>query len=131
MKKEPTFRGKLLPELEKLDHKELMPYLNSRQRRVLKRGLTEQHKRILLRIKKSKDGKSNKMIKTHCRDLFVLPIMVGLTLSIHNGKEFVPVLITEEMIGHYLGEFAMTRRKVQHSAPGIGATKSSAAMSVK
>ena len=63
--------------------------------------------------------------------MILLPEMIGMTIKIHNGKEFVPVIIQEEMIGHYLGEFTMTRRGVQHSAPGIGATKSSAALSVK
>ena len=63
--------------------------------------------------------------------MIVLPEMVGILIQIYNGKAFSPVEITHEMIGHYLGEFAMTRRKVEHSAPGIGATKSSAAMSVK
>ena len=57
--------------------------------------------------------------------------MIGQTIKVHNGKEFMIVSITEEMIGHCLGEFAFTRRRVEHSAPGIGATKSSAALSVK
>lgn len=63
--------------------------------------------------------------------MIVLPEMVGKLIQVHNGKIFAPVAITDEMIGHYLGEFALTRQKVKHSAPGIGATKSSAAASVK
>ena len=85
----------------------------------------------MLKIKKLKEGKISKIVKTHCRDLIILPEMVSITVHVYNGKEFVPVNIAENMIGHYLGEFAVTRKKVQHSAPGIGATKSSAAMSVK
>ena len=57
--------------------------------------------------------------------------MIGGTIRVHNGKELVPVIIVEDMIGHYLGEFSMTRKRGEHSAPGIGATRSSAALSVK
>ena len=57
--------------------------------------------------------------------------MVGLTIYVHNGKEFSEVKLTAEMIGHRLGEFAATRRQVKHGAPGVGATRSSAALSVK
>ncbi|RLF88358.1 30S ribosomal protein S19, partial [Thermococci archaeon] len=61
----------------------------------------------------------------------ILPEMVGMTIYVHNGKEFVPVEIKPEMIGHYLGEFAPTRKRVQHGAPGIGATRSSMFVAVK
>ncbi len=125
-KKEFTYRGKTLEELKGLSLNELAALLPSRQRRSLKRGLPEQHK-ILLKRMKSKSGD----IKTHCRDMMVLPEMVGKIIRVYNGKEFMPVSIVEEMIGHCLGEFALTRRKVAHSAPGIGATRSSAALSVK
>ena len=70
-------------------------------------------------------------IETHCRDAIILPEMVGKTIKVYSGKEFIPVTINEDMIGHYLGEFVLTRNRVQHSAPGIGATRSSAALSVK
>ncbi|MEK6948471.1 MAG: 30S ribosomal protein S19 [Nanoarchaeota archaeon] len=131
MKKELFFRGKTMEDLGKLNTKEIMPFMNSRQRRSLKRGNSETQKKFLVKVKKYKEGKLKKPIKTHCREMIVLPEMVGILIQIYNGKDFSPVEITYEMIGHYLGEFAMTRRKVEHSAPGIGATKSSAAMSVK
>jgi small subunit ribosomal protein S19 len=70
------------------------------------------------------EGKNVK-IRTHCRDMIILPEMVGLTIHVHNGKDFVPVEITTEMIGHYLGEFAITNKKVVHGAPGLRATRSS------
>jgi small subunit ribosomal protein S19 len=63
--------------------------------------------------------------------MLILPFMVGKNVMVHDGKTFQPVFITEEMIGHRLGEFALTRRRVTHSAPGIGATRSSASLSVK
>jgi small subunit ribosomal protein S19 len=125
-KKEFTYRGKNIEELKSLSLNELSALLPSRQRRIIKRGLTDQQKILLAKIKK---GEKN--IETHCRDLIVLPEMVGKTIRVHNGKEFLPVSIIEEMIGHCLGEFTFTRRSVAHSAPGIGATKSSAALSVK
>ncbi len=88
-------------------------------------------KRLFAKIKRFREGKRKKPIKTHCRDGVITPEMLNLTIHVHNGKEFVPVLIQHEMLGHVLGEFALSRKKVEHSAPGIGATKSSAAMSVK
>ena len=57
--------------------------------------------------------------------------MVGKIIMVYDGKTFQPVGIIGEMIGHRLGEYALTRKKVQHNAPGIGATKSSASLSVK
>ena len=63
--------------------------------------------------------------------MIVLPAMVGSTIKIHRGNSFEAIMIQPEMIGHYFGEFALTRKRVAHSAPGIGATKSSAALSVK
>ena len=65
------------------------------------------------------------IIKTHSRDMIVLPEMIGLKIGIHQGSGFKTITIVPEMIGHYLGEFAMTRKQVKHSAPGVGATKSS------
>jgi small subunit ribosomal protein S19 len=57
--------------------------------------------------------------------MIVLPEFVGRTIGVHNGQMFINVEIKAEMIGHYLGEYAMTRRSVTHSGPGVGATKSS------
>ncbi len=131
VKKDLTYRGKTIDELKVMGLSEFMKYVPSRARRSLKKGFTESQKKFLLKVKKFRDGKTKKPVKTHCRDMVVIPDMVGLVIHIHNGKEFVPVEILIEMLGRYLGEFAMTRRKVEHSAPGIGATKSSSAMSVK
>ena len=131
MAKEFKFKGKTLEELKKLSLHELMPLLPSRQRRSLKRGFNETQKKLIKKIEQFQLGNIKKTIKTHCRDLVVLPQMVGVLILVHRGKEFVPVKITEEMVGHYLGEFTYNRAKVKHSAPGIGATRSSAAVSVK
>ena len=125
-KKEFSYRGKTLEELKGLSLNEVAALLPARQRRVLKRGLTDQQKILLKKIKKNEGN-----IETQCRDMIILPEMVGKTIRVHRGKEFLPVIIIEEMIGHYLGEFVLTRKRVEHSAPGIGATKSIAALSVK
>lgn len=125
-KKEFTYRGKTLNELRTMSMDDFMQLLPSPRRRSLKRGFTDQQKRLLKRIRK-KDSN----IETHCRDMIILPEMVDMPIKVHNGKEFFPVHIAPEMIGHLLGEFAMTRKKVSHSAPGIGATRSSAAISVR
>ena len=124
-KKEWTYRGKTLDELRKLSLNEFMLLIPSPERRHLKRGFTDLEKKLMKDIR---SGKNN--IKTHARDMVILPEMIGLTVKIHSGKEFGMVMITEDMIGHRLGEFAMTRKQVRHGAAGIGATKSSASQSV-
>ena len=126
-----SYRGKTLEELQKLSLTEIMQLLPARQRRSLKRGFTEQQKKLMKKVEQVQSGKSKKTIKTHIRDIIILPQMVNILLLVHRGKEFMPVKITDEMIGHYLGEFTYNRAKVKHSAPGIGATRSSAAVSVK
>ena len=125
-KKEFTYRGKTLEELKNLSLNELAELLPARQRRLIKRGLTEQQKILMKKMKGNDDN-----IKTHCRDAIVLPEMIGKKIKIYSGKEFIQIMIVEDMIGHYLGEFVLTRHRVEHSAPGIGATRSSAALSVK
>lgn len=125
------YRGKTLEELQALSIADFAKLLPSRERRSLERGFTESQKRFLEKIKKFKEGKRKKPVKTHCREMIILPEMVGMTIHIHQGKSFTQVLIQEEMLGHRLGEFTLTRNRVQHSAPGIGATRSSASVSVK
>ena len=126
MKKEFIFRGKNLEELKKLNAKEFALLLNSRQKRSLLRGLTEQQKILLEKFKRD-----DKNIRTHCRDMIIFAEMVDKTVNVYNGKEFIRFAVIPEMIGHYLGEFALTRKKVTHHAPVIGATRSSASLSVK
>ena len=120
-----TYHGKTIDELKDMDLNEFMALLPSRQRRSVKRGFSEQQKILLRNLKSGND------IKTHCRDMIIIPEMVGKNIKVFTGKQFAPILITEEMIGHYLGEFALTRNNVSHSAPGIGATRSSSSLSVK
>lgn len=125
-RKEFTFYGKSVEELKKMSVEDVMPYLRSTERRKIKRGFTEEEKKLLKKIRNDE-----KDIKTHCRDMVILPEMIGKTIRVHTGKVFEAVMIQPEMVGHRLGEFAFTRKRVAHSAPGVGATRSSAASSVK
>lgn len=129
--KEFTFKGKRLDELKELSIQDFAKLLTARKRRSITRGFTNQQKILLKKIEKANAGQRKKPIKTHCRDMVIIPKMVGLLILVHQGKEFTQVQITEEMLGHVLGEFTQTRKKITHSAPGIGATRSSAAASVK
>ena len=123
-KKPFTYRGKSLEELKTLNVREFAKYLKSRQRRVALRQFQDIED-FVNRAKKKIEN--NKQIRTHKRDLIIVPNLIGLKISIYNGHEFVPVDIAKEMIGHRLGEFAPTRMKVKHSGSGVGATKGSKA----
>ena len=108
---------------------EFIRLLPSRQRRSLTKGLTTDQRILMELIRVQRRGKDkdkeSKPIKTHCRDMVILPEMVGLNLLVHSGKEFTSIDVKPEMIGHYLGEFIITNKKVQHGTPGIGASRSS------
>jgi len=126
------YRGKTLEELLNMPMDEFIELLPARQRRSLKRGLTKAQVKLLAKIRKLRQkGNLHVVIKTHVRDMIVLPEMVGLTIAVYNGKEFVPVKITPEMIGHYLGEFSITTKRVQHGEPGLKATRSSLHIALK
>ena len=71
--------------------------------------------RLLDKIRTAQATKDRKVIKTWSRQSTVIPDMVGLTIAVHNGKNFIPVFITENMVGHKLGEFAPTRTFRAHA----------------
>ena len=125
MVKEFNFKGKSTEELNKISNDELFNLLNSRQRRSLKRGLSDNKKKLIAEIKLAKEGKNKNPIKTHQRDLIILPYMLGVTVNVYSGKEFTPITFSPEMIGHYIGEYVITNKKVSHGAPGVGASRSS------
>ena len=125
MVKKFNYKGKSTEELQNISNDELFVMLNSRQRRSLKRGLSDNKKKLVGEIKLAKQGEIKNPIKTHLRDLIILPYMPGVTVNVYSGKEFTPVTFTAEMIGHYIGEYVITNRKVSHGAPGVGASRSS------
>ncbi len=126
MAKEFLYHGKNIAELTKMSIEDFAKLVPARERRKIKRGFTEVEKKFLESIRANE-----KDIKAHCRDMIIIPEMVGKTIKLHNGKEWVMLQLEPEMLAHRLGEFALTRKQVRHSAPGIGATKSSASLSVR
>ena len=125
MPKEFRYRGKTLDELNSMSTEALLEILPSRARRSLNRGVSEEKRKLLEDARAMKEGKLEGEIKTHARDMIILPTMVGLTIAVHNGREFVPLQVKPEMIGRYLGEYVITNKKVVHGTPGIGASRSS------
>jgi len=120
-----TYRGKTLEELQALSIKDLTELLPASQRRKLKRGLSDNEKKLVEDLKKGDN------VKTQLRDMIVLPSMVGKTIKVHSGKEYHSVLVQDEAIGCRLGELVLSKKRVQHSSPGVGSTKSSSNVSVK
>jgi small subunit ribosomal protein S19 len=123
--KEFRYRGKSIEELNSMSTETLLGLMSSRARRSYNRGVSDEKRKLLEDARKIKDGKSETQIKTHARDMIILPTMVGLTIAVHNGREFVPLEVKAEMIGRYLGEYVITNKKVVHGTPGIGASRSS------
>jgi small subunit ribosomal protein S19 len=122
------YRGFTLEELKKMNMDEFIKLLPARARRSLRRGLPPRQKKLLERLRRAyrakKRGKDI-LTRTHVRDMLIFPEMVGLKIGVYNGKSYEIVDVKPEMIAHYLGEFSLTRRHVQHGSPGIGATRSS------
>jgi small subunit ribosomal protein S19 len=126
MNDEFKYNGHSIEELQKMSLLDFSKLVNSRARRHLVRNHSDPFYEKII-----KDLKSNNKIRTHRRDLIVIPKMIDKTIYVYNGKEFIPVEITEKMLGHYLGEFSFTRRRIRHGKAGIGATKSSTAISAR
>lgn len=125
MPREFKYRGYSLDQLQGMSFESFLGLLPSRQRRSLNRGISDEKKKLIEETRLSKEGKLTMPIKTHARDMVVLPYMVGLTINVHSGKEFVALEIKPEMVGHYIGEYVITNKKVVHGTPGIGASRSS------
>ena len=125
MVKEFTYRGLSQKELEELHLDKLLTLFPDRIRRSLTRGINDNKRKLIGEIKAAKEGKLKTPINTHLRDLIILPYMIGATVNVFSGKEFVPVTITSEMVSHYLGEYVITNKRVSHGAPGVGASRSS------
>ncbi|MBT4870391.1 MAG: 30S ribosomal protein S19 [Candidatus Diapherotrites archaeon] len=121
-KKDFTYRGKTVEELKQLNVREFSKYLCSRERRAVNRQF---HKiEEFVERAKQKEAKGKK-IRTHQRDLIIVPELVGLTIYVYDGQNFAQIQIKGEMVGHKFGEYAPTRRKVAHGSAGVGATKGS------
>ncbi len=121
MPKNFQYRGRSVDDLKGMSMDEFINLLPSRMRRSLRRGLSQEQKIVLERIRND----NGKPIRTHARDMVVLPEMVGKIIQVHSGNGFVELRINEKMLGHYLGEFIITNKIVRHGKPGIGASRSS------
>ncbi|XP_064390773.1 small ribosomal subunit protein uS19-like [Halichondria panicea] len=124
-----TFRGVDLDQLLDMTYEQLMGLVHARARRRFSRGLKRKPLALIKRLRKAKKEapamEKPAVVKTHLRNMIVVPEMIGSVVGIHNGKTFNQVEIKPEMMGHYLGEFAITYKPVKHGRPGIGATHSS------
>lgn len=124
-----SFRGHEIGSLLSMKIDEVAKLLRSRQRRRLTRKLKPAYGRLLTRLNFIKSctpqGEKPLGVKTHLRDLIILPSMIMSVVNVHNGKEYVPVEIKPEMVGYYLGEFAQSYKRVTHGKAGVGATSSS------
>jgi len=118
-KEEFTYRGQKAADLAKLSVEEVAEMFPARQRRSIKRGFSKEHKKLQANLKVVDS------VRTHLRDMIVFPDMVGKSIEIYNGKSFEKVEVIPEMVGHYFGEFALTRQRVTHGSAGVGATRSS------
>ena len=127
-KREFTFRGLTLPQLQAMSLEEFAKVASSRARRSIRRGFNSETSLFFERMRSAPEGK---VVRTHCRDALVLPTHVGRRVAVHNGKEFKEIDVRPEMVGHYYGEFSLTRRFEKHSGPGVGATRSSKFMPLK
>ena len=114
------YRGKKVEELKSVDTREFAKLVKSRARRAILRNYDIIEAFV---AKCDKNVSKNKLIKTHDRSLVIVPRMIGKIIGVHNGKEFVRVVIAEEMLGHRLGEFSMTRKIAKHTTIGGGAKK--------
>lgn len=121
--KELIYRGQKLEYLKTLDVRESAKYLPARSRRSILRNFDVIEK-FVRRCETTLS--QNKKVKTHLRDIIIVPKLVGMNIQVYNGKLYHDIPITVHMIGHRLGEFSLTRTKVQHGSPGLGSTKSSA-----
>ena len=125
MVQEFKYRGYNIDQLNAMSIEQFLQLLPSRQRRSLNRDISEEKRKLLAELRQAREKSSDKPIRTHTRDMIILPYFVGLTIHVYNGKEFMALEIKPQMVGHYLGEYVITNKKVVHGTPGIGASRSS------
>ena len=130
-----SYRGNDLKKLIEMNMDEMSQQLRSRQRRKLRRKMGTKYARFINKLldakKHTAQGEKPVAIKTHLRDCIVLPSMVQSVINIHKGNGYSNIEVKPEMIGYYLGEFAVTYKRVSHGKPGVGATHSSKFVPIK
>ena len=130
-----SYRGNDLKKLIDMNMDEMSQQLRSRQRRKLRRKMGTKYARFINKLldtkKHTAQGEKPAAVKTHLRDCIVLPSMVQSVINIHKGNGYSNIEVKPEMIGYYLGEFALTYKRVSHGKPGVGATHSSKFVPIK
>jgi len=127
LKREFTFRGHTMEELQAMPLEDFAELLPSRLRRSLTRGASDEQEKLYKSIREGR----KQVYRTHRRDIVILPFMVGKRFAVHSGKEYKEVDVQADMLGHFIGEFALTRKSVKHTGPGVGATRSSKFLPLK
>lgn len=124
-----TYRGLELEQLLELSTEKFSQLVHARARRRFARGMKRKSMGLIKKLRKAKAGvkvgEKPEAVKTHLRDMIIMPEMIGSVVGVYNGKQFNAVELKGEMIGHYLGEFSLSYKPVKHGRPGIGATHSS------
>ncbi len=124
-----TYHGKTNEELKSMPMEEFVKTIPSNMRRALRRNNLKFRKFVAKLDKIKKKGK--KSMKTQVREMVILPQMLDMDFMVYTGKEWQKVVIKPEMLGHRLGEYAITVKQVRHSGPGIGATRGSKSVELK
>lgn len=121
-----TYRGIDLEKLLDYNNNDLMDLFKARQRRKFQRGIGRKPITLLKKLRKAKKdlsyGEKPEAVKTHLRDMVIVPEMIGSVVGVYNGKLFINVEIKPDMVGQYLGEFSITYKPIQHGRAG-GNTK--------
>ncbi|CAE6402151.1 unnamed protein product [Rhizoctonia solani] len=124
-----SYRGVELEKLLDLSNEDFVELVHARARRRFQRGLKRRPMGLIKKLRKAKKeappNEKPAVVKTHLRDMIIVPEMIGSVVGIYNGKVFNSVEIKPEMTGHYLAEFSISYKPVKHGRPGIGATHSS------
>lgn len=121
-----TYRGHTVEELQEMELEDVAELLPARQRRSITRGLSVEKQKLLEKAEeRGAEESANNPIRTHLRDMPIVPAFINKTFEVYNGQSFERVRVEPEMLGHYLGEFQLTRQSVEHGQAGIGATRSS------
>ncbi|KAK2648519.1 hypothetical protein Ddye_016008 [Dipteronia dyeriana] len=124
-----SFRGVDLDALLDMSTDELVKLFPARARRRFQRGLKRKPMALIKKLRKAKreapPGEKPEPVRTHLRNMIIVPEMIGSIIGVYNGKTFNQVEIKPEMISHYLAEFSISYKPVKHGRPGIGATHSS------
>ncbi|MCS7122465.1 MAG: ribosomal protein S19 family protein [Candidatus Micrarchaeota archaeon] len=124
-------------QMKDIDLEKFINIVKSRERRAIRRALegkNQEYRKLILKIRKMKSKNPKKLeagVRTHCREAVIIPEWLGLKFLVYNGKEWKPVEITVEKLGHRLGEFSFTTKFEKHAGPGIGATRGSKFIAMK